>query len=151
MIHMNLPCASAKIYPSPLKVAPAKENIMRTCLILLAHGSPDPRWRAPFEKLAATLKAELGAGRVKLAYLEYAAPSLEDVAGELAREGEGQCRLRILPLFMSGGGHVARDIPDLVAALGWKYPEIEAEILPAAGEHPKVVAAIGDIAVEALG
>ncbi|HXV19761.1 MAG TPA: CbiX/SirB N-terminal domain-containing protein [Desulfuromonadales bacterium] len=123
---------------------------MRTCLILLAHGSPDPRWRAPFEKLAATLKAEFGADRVKLAYLEYAAPSLEDVAGELAREGEGQCRLRILPLFMSGGGHVDRDIPGLVAALGWKYPEIAAEILPAAGEHPKVLAALREIAGEAL-
>jgi sirohydrochlorin cobaltochelatase len=123
----------------------------KTCLILLAHGSPDPRWRAPFEKLAATLKAELGAGRVKLAYLEYVAPSLEEVAGELAREGEGQCRLRILPLFMSGGGHVTRDIPDLVAALGWKYPEIVAEILPPVGEHPRVVAAIGEVAAEALG
>lgn len=124
---------------------------MRTCLILLAHGSPDPRWRAPFEKLTATLKAKLGTDRVKLAYLEYVAPSLEDVAGELAREGEGQCRLRILPLFMSGGGHVARDIPTLVAALAWTYPEIEAEILPPVGEHPRVVAAIGDIAAEALG
>jgi sirohydrochlorin cobaltochelatase len=151
MIHMNRPCSSVKIYPSPPKSAPAKENTMRTCLILLAHGSPDPRWRAPFEKLAATLKAELGAGRVKLAYLDYAAPSLEDVAGELAREGEGQCRLRILPLFMSGGGHVAQDIPALVAALGWKYPEIEAEVLPPVGEDPRVVAAIGGIAAEALG
>jgi sirohydrochlorin cobaltochelatase len=125
--------------------------MLNTCLILLAHGSPDPRWRAPFEKLAATLKAELGAKRVKLAYLEFVAPSLEDVAGELAREGEGQCRLRILPLFMSGGGHVAQDIPALVAALSWKYPEIEAEILPPVGEDPRVVAAIGDIAAEALG
>lgn len=123
---------------------------MKNCLVLLAHGSPDPRWRAPFEELAEHLRKTLGDKRVRLAYMEFAAPSLEEVAGELAREAEGQCRLRILPLFMAGGGHVDRDIPALVAALGWKYPEIETEILPPVGEHPKVVAALREIAEAAL-
>jgi len=121
----------------------------KTCLILLAHGSPDPRWREPFLRLTEALRGELGGDRVELAYLEFAAPTLYEAAGAAARAGCG--RLRILPLFMAGGGHVERDIPVQVEQLGWELPEVEIDILPPVGEHPAVIAAIGRIAAEALG
>jgi len=121
----------------------------KSCLILLAHGSPDPRWREPFARLAETLRKELGNDRVALAYLEFAAPTLYETAGAAARAGCG--RLRILPLFMAGGGHVDRDIPVQVEQLGWEFPEVEVDILPPVGEHPDVVAAISRIAAETLG
>lgn len=120
----------------------------KTCLILLAHGSPDPRWRATFEKLLAALRASCGSERVRLAYLEFAAPTLYDAAGAAARDGF--CHLRILPLFMAGGGHVDRDIPVQVEQLGWELPEVEIDILPPVGEDSRVVTAIGNIAQEAL-
>jgi len=122
--------------------------MQKTCLILLAHGSPDPRWQAPFERLTESLQASCGADRVRLAYLEFAAPTLYEAAGEAIRSG---CRrLRILPLFMAGGGHVDRDIPVQVEQLGWELPEIEIDILPPVGEDSRVVAAIAEIAAGAL-
>jgi sirohydrochlorin cobaltochelatase len=120
----------------------------KTCLILLAHGSPDLRWRAPFEKLTETLRAACGAERVRLAYLEFTSPTLYEAASAAARAGF--CHLRILPLFMAGGGHVDRDIPVQVEQLAWELPEVVIDILPPAGEDPRVVAAIGDIVAEAL-
>ena len=57
---------------------------------------------------------------------------------------------RILPLFLAGGKHVDRDIPVQVEQLAWEIPEVEVEILPPVGEHPKVAAAIREIAAEAL-
>jgi len=120
----------------------------KTCLILLAHGSPDPRWRGNFDKLLAALQASCGPERVRLAYLEFAAPTLYEAAGAAARDGF--CHLRILPLFMAGGGHVDRDIPVQVEQLGWELPEVVIEILPPVGEDPRVFAAIGSIAQEAL-
>lgn len=120
----------------------------KTCLILLAHGSPDPRWRATFEKLLAAVQSICGLERVRLAYLEFAAPTLYEAAGAAARDGF--CQLRILPLFMAGGGHVDRDIPIQVEQLGWELPEVEIDILPPVGEDPRVMAAIGNIAKEAL-
>ena len=38
-------------------------------VILLAHGSRDARWQAPFERLAGELVASRGPGAVRLAYL----------------------------------------------------------------------------------
>lgn len=121
----------------------------KTALVLLAHGSPDPRWRAPFEKLTSTLRERLGAERIQLAYLEFAAPTLYEAAGAAARAGFS--RLRILPLFMAGGGHVERDIPVQVEQLCWELPEIAVDILPPVGEDPRVAAAISEIVAEALG
>jgi sirohydrochlorin cobaltochelatase len=118
------------------------------CLILLAHGSPDPRWRAPFQSLAEAIKREQGAKRVKLAYMEFAAPTLADAARQARREGF--TILRLLPLFMAAGGHVDRDIPARAEALRRDFPGLTVEILPAAGEHPRVRAALQEIARESL-
>ena len=118
------------------------------CLILLAHGSPDPRWRAPFETLAEAIGREQGAGRVKLAYMEFSSPTLADAARQ-ARQ-EGFIVLRILPLFMAAGAHVDRNIPALADALKKDFPELTVEILSAAGEHPRVRAALQEIARESL-
>ena len=45
-------------------------------LILFAHGARDPRWAAPFEDMAARLRARRPALALRLAYLEFMAPDL---------------------------------------------------------------------------
>ncbi len=119
-----------------------------TRVVLMAHGSRDPRWRAPFESLAATLARDLGAERVRLAYMEYAAPSLDEVAAEARREGVE--RLIVLPLFMAGGGHVDQDIPVLARQAEARHPGLVVEVAGAIGEEPRVVAAIEAIASDLI-
>jgi len=118
-------------------------------LILFAHGSRDPRWRAPFERLAAELSGELGPERVRLAYMEFVGPTLADVAAEAARDG--LTRLRLLPLFLSAGAHVARDIPDQVTAARRAHPELRIEVMEPIGEHPRFAALVREVAREAAG
>jgi sirohydrochlorin cobaltochelatase len=45
-------------------------------LVLFAHGSRDPEWARPFERIAAILRERLPATAVGLAFLEHGA-SLE--------------------------------------------------------------------------
>jgi sirohydrochlorin cobaltochelatase len=118
------------------------------CLILLAHGSPDPRWRAPFQTLAEAVGREQGGSRVKLAYMEFSPPTLADAARQ-ARQ-EGFTVLRLLPLFMAAGAHVERDIPAQADTLRRNFPELTVEILPVVGEHPRVRAALQEISRESL-
>jgi sirohydrochlorin cobaltochelatase len=115
-------------------------------LILLAHGSRDPRWRAPFEAFVAALTADLGAASVRLAYMEFVTPTLVDMAEEASHEGVKQ--LQILPLFMAGGAHVDRDIPAQVTAVKERFPQLDLNILPPIGEHPRFVALMHDIVKE---
>lgn len=113
---------------------------MRTRLILIAHGSRRASWRAPLEALCGRLQARLGADAVRLAFMELCPPDLATVAAE-AFEG-GVTHLRVLPLFMSAGGHVQHDIVPQVASLEAKYPAHTIELLPALGEHPMVLDAL---------
>ena len=60
---------------------------MSDAFVLLAHGSRDPAWVAPFDRIAARVReARPDAGDVALAYLEHAQPDLAGaVDGVVAR------------------------------------------------------------------
>ena len=118
-----------------------------TQLVLFAHGSRDPRWRQPLEHLAFEMARTLGHDRVRLAYMEFVGPTLMQVAEEAARQGVE--RLKILPLFFSAGAHVAEDIPPQVAAAALCFPQLEIDVLPPVGEHPRLRAVLKEIAEEA--
>jgi sirohydrochlorin cobaltochelatase len=81
------------------------------------------------------MRRELGDG-VKLAYMEFVKPTLLEVAEECIRERV--TKLRILPLFMAAGAHLATDVPDQVQQLLERYPMLEVEILPPIGEDPRM-------------
>ncbi|MCE3235133.1 MAG: cobalamin biosynthesis protein CbiX [Vampirovibrio sp.] len=101
-------------------------------LVLLAHGSRNLRWRQTFEALL-----ERAGPDVMLAYLEMCSPTLLRLANEVYAAG---CRkLVVLPLFLSGGGHVSRDVSRLIREVEMMLDGMEIELLPAIGEHPKVV------------
>jgi siroheme synthase-like protein len=112
-------------------------------LVLLAHGSRDPRWRASLEDLANSVRASTGDPGAALAFMQFAGPTLEEVV-EDSRE-RGVARLRILPLFMASAGHVEKDVLPLVEELRNRYPGMELEVLTAVGEDPLFHRLIHDI------
>ncbi|MGA3195351.1 MAG: CbiX/SirB N-terminal domain-containing protein [Terriglobales bacterium] len=120
------------------------ENV---CLLLLAHGSKDPRWCAPFERISLELQKELGPSRVRLAYMEFMRPNLVDVVYECVQQRT--LNLRLLPLFMAVGAHLASDIPEQVADVRRQFPEISLEILPPVGEDARMMQLVEQIAIEA--
>lgn len=115
-------------------------------LVIFAHGSPDIRWRLPFEELTASLRERHGAERVRLAYMEFVRPSLADVVREAARDGK--LHLRVLPLFFAAGAHVAEDIPHQIADAQMSFPQVKIELLQPIGEHPRVKELFREIACD---
>ncbi len=113
-------------------------------LVIFAHGSPDVRWRLPFEELAASLTERHGADTVRLVYLEFARPSLADAVREAARDGK--LVLRVLPLFLAAGAHVAQDIPKQIADAQRSFPQVKIELLQPIGEHIRVKELFREIA-----
>jgi sirohydrochlorin cobaltochelatase len=114
-------------------------------LILLAHGSRDPRWRMPFEVLITQLKESIGQERLDLAYMEFCAPSLRDVISSSYKDGFRF--IKILPLFMAGGAHLHDDVPIILKEIESEYDSLEIKILAPIGESPKIVNAIKEITV----
>ncbi len=114
-------------------------------LILIAHGSHDPQWRANVERLVEAIQAEVGRDAMRLAYMECTPPTLMDAAADAVRVGAK--RLRVLPLFLAEEGHVLRDIHPLVDRLRTAQEGIEVELLPPIGRHPMFKALLCRIAV----
>lgn len=108
--------------------------------LLLAHGSRDPRWLTPFENLAQALRRSAPERSVYLCYLELAQPRLLDCIHQAVARNERH--LRISPLFMAGGIHLERDLPDLLAAAESAHPGIRIQVDPPLGDVPDIHSAL---------
>lgn len=105
-------------------------------IVLIAHGSKAPKWKLPFEELATKLKKDIGENKISLAYLESIPPTLLEVISESVKKGFNN--IMVLPLFMSGGGHVDKDIPEKIKEVKKKFPKIKIKQLPPIGENPEM-------------
>jgi sirohydrochlorin cobaltochelatase len=113
-------------------------------LLLFAHGARDPLWAEPFEAVAAQVRAASPGLHVALSYLEFMSPSLPEGISALAAQG---CRrVLVLPMFLGAGGHVRRDLPELLHAASQAHPGLALHLSSAIGEQPAVLAAMSQTA-----
>jgi sirohydrochlorin cobaltochelatase len=106
-------------------------------IVLIAHGSRDPEWSRPFERIAASLAEKLPAVCVGLAYLE-SGPSLDETVAALIAKGVGS--IRVVPVFLGQGGHVKQDLPRLVSQA--ERPGVRMVLDKPIGEQAQVIEAI---------
>ncbi|UQO99634.1 CbiX/SirB N-terminal domain-containing protein [Burkholderia multivorans] len=117
-------------------------------IVLFGHGARDPRWAEPFERLAARLRAAGSAAQVSLAFLELMAPSLD--AAVAAQIAAGCTRVTVVPVFFGQGGHVRRDLPQLIDACRAAHPGVEIRCATAVGEDDGVLDAIARYCIDQL-
>jgi sirohydrochlorin cobaltochelatase len=109
-------------------------------LVLFAHGSREPEWAKPFERIAQRLS---GKHVVQLAYLEQMKPSLDEAVAALASRGIK--RVRIIPVFLGAGGHVREDLPKLAEAARARHAGIEIVLETTIGEREEITDAIAAV------
>lgn len=116
----------------------------KTAVILLAHGSRDPHWLAPFSQMLEQVRDQSPNTKVELAYLELAEPGLEIKIEELADQGFLQ--LEIIPLFFAAGKHLRKDVPLEVEQVQQQLQQrginIKVELHGPIGLEPEVATAI---------
>lgn len=129
-------------------------------LILFGHGARDARWREPFERLAQKLRAARAAGDggvggggvggvgsvssaaapVSLAFLELMEPDLPTAIGQQVAEG---CDvITVVPVFFGQGGHIRKDLPELIERCRALQPRVEIRCAVAVGEDDTVLDAV---------
>lgn len=109
-------------------------NSARTGVLLVGHGTRSELGRTQCQTLAEEIAAGLG-HRVfvtELAYLEMAAPTIEQAVGRLVEQKVE--RLVVVPLLLFAAGHAKEDIPAavrsaLVAAGATDLPLLQTEPL----------------------
>ncbi|HEY4299151.1 MAG TPA: CbiX/SirB N-terminal domain-containing protein [Paraburkholderia sp.] len=114
-------------------------------LVLFGHGARDVRWREPFERLADKLRAvrgsaDAGEPLVALAFLELMEPDLPTAVGRLVAQG---CdAVTVVPVFFGQGGHVRKDLPEIVERCRELHPSVDIRCAVAVGEDESVLDAV---------
>ena len=129
-----------------LSAAATEDSHARKGILLVAHGSRDPAWAAPFERLRERIGAH--APMVALAYLEQMTPDIEAAVRDLA--ARGCTHAVVVPLFLGQGGHVRDDLPRIIAAEMLHNPSITLALVPPIGEDSQVLDAIAAVCVAHL-
>jgi sirohydrochlorin cobaltochelatase len=122
---------------------------MTTALILFAHGARDPEWANPMRRVQAAVRQRLPGMPVELAFLEFMAPTLADCAQALI--AGGATRIVVMPMFIARGGHLKRDVPELLAALQAAHPGVELTLGDVIGEQEIVVQAMAEASLNSIG
>lgn len=124
-------------------MTPPPADVAAATIVLLAHGSPDPRHAHGIEALAARV-AVLEPGReVRIAYLDHHGPTPGHVGHVLAAAGGGQ-EVVVVPALLSRAFHVEVDVPDAAAALATAYGH-PVRLATALGPDAGIGAAVGEL------
>lgn len=115
-------------------------------VVVFAHGSRDPLWRAPVEAVARSVAARDPQALVACAYLELCEPDMPAAVNDLV--ARGATTVRVLPLFFGMGKHAREDLPHIMRDLAQRHPDVVLEQLPTAGEDPRLTALLAQIALE---
>lgn len=115
-------------------------------VILFAHGARDARWSLTLGELENKLRERQPQALVLRAFLEFQPPTLPEALA--AAVAAGATRIALMPVFWASGGHVASDLPPLLAAFRADHPAVELAVLPVISELPGMLDFIADAVVE---
>jgi sirohydrochlorin ferrochelatase len=118
-------------------------------LLLMAHGSPDASANQPIEALAELIRAGGKYAHVLVGFLGLNQPSIPAAIDDLAARGVRQ--LTAVPYFLQLGGHVAEDLPSLIAAARAGHPALAIGLAEHLGYDQLLVEVIADRVASAAG
>ena len=109
-------------------------------LLLVAHGSRDPRHAATVTDLAARVRALRPGLSVEVGYLDHCAPRIGQVLSRL--DGAGAGAVVALPLLLNRAFHARSDIPAVLAEAGTAHPGLTVRQGPVLGPSPLLLDAL---------
>lgn len=96
---------------------------MKTCVILISHGSKVSSGNDGLFKVVDMLRAMNRWDMVEAAFLQLAEPPFSEVVKKIVERGAS--RIVVMPLLLFKGNHVFKDIPEMIEEEKKNYPHIE--------------------------
>jgi sirohydrochlorin ferrochelatase len=134
--------------PAPRQAREPLVEGQHSALLIMAHGSPDPAANRPIEAIAERIRAGGSYAQVALSYMDLNRPRIGEAIDALV--GQGLRRLVALPYFLQLGGHVAEDLPAIIAVARARHPTTMIDLAEHLAYDPLLLEVIADRAREAL-
>jgi sirohydrochlorin cobaltochelatase len=117
-------------------------------ILLFGHGARRPEWAAPFHHIRAAILAAEPEARVEFGFLELMRPTFDEGVDALVQQGATE--IVVVPIFVAGGSHVNKDLPQLAANAMERHAGVCIGLAAPVGEARQVLVAIADYALHAL-
>lgn len=109
-----------------------QKQVGTTALLLIAHGSRNPRANQDIVDLAKRF-LQRGHSITEPCFLELAPPSIEDGGAKCVEQGAQ--RVVMLPYFLSAGVHVVEDLLEARNTMSKRFPNVEFILAKPLGPH----------------
>ncbi len=109
-------------------------------LLIIAHGSRDPRHAATVDALRARVRSLRPGLRVEAAFLEFNAPRVPQVLARLAAEDATE--VIALPLLLTRAFHAKTDIPAVLREATARHPRLSVRQAEVLGPSPLLMDAL---------
>ncbi|WP_027357025.1 sirohydrochlorin chelatase [Desulfofundulus thermocisternus] len=109
---------------------------MKTGIILLAHGSRLPEAQATLQDLKELVARDGSYDLVEGASLQFNQPDLPAALATMS--AMGMKKVVVVPLFLSQGIHMKKDIPEILARERTRYPHMDIVMTGHIGAHQKL-------------
>lgn len=109
-------------------------------LLVIAHGSRDPRHAATVHALTRRARAQRPGLRVETAFLDFNAPSVPQVLTRLHLSGVRE--VVALPLLLTRAFHAKTDVPAVLAEAATRLPGLSVRVADVLGPSPLLVRAL---------
>lgn len=113
-------------------------------LVLVGHGSRDPRSAAALHALADRVRAQQPSLDVRLCFLELSLPSVEQVLTEFVGD------VIVVPLLLGNAFHARSDIPGRVSAAALANGRVHVTIASTLGPDPDLDAVLAERAAQVV-
>ncbi len=112
------------------------EDILKTAILLLGHGSPRLEANQSLVRTASMIKMVGGYDMVQAAFMEFGKPDIPTGVKQCVDGGAE--KIIFMPYFLYMGAHVSKDLPAEMEEAKKKYPSIEMIMTEPLGEDPKL-------------
>ena len=123
-----------------LAVTANRNNIEKgagPALLIVGHGSRDPRGAREFHELVALVRERNPALSVEGGFIELSRPPISECVNRLA--GGGARNIASVPLMLLAAGHAKDDIPATLIREKMSHPEVDFEYGRALGIRPELL------------
>ncbi|MGH8920135.1 MAG: sirohydrochlorin chelatase, partial [Actinomycetes bacterium] len=113
---------------------------MRPVLLVIAHGSRDPRHAATVHALTGRVRALRPGLRVETAFLDFNAPSVPQALSALYADGVRE--VVALPLLLTRAFHAKADVPAVLERSRAALPGLSLRVADVLGPSPLLTGAL---------
>lgn len=108
-------------------------------IVLVCHGSRDPRYHQAFTSLVQACRDHLAPQPVLAGILELTEVSLADQLIQIAQAAPDSDRVVVIPLFLGGGVHVQQDLPQAIQTVSQTLPHLQLIQTAPLGQHDSLI------------